>query len=231
MGNLITILNESAWFQAFSTIGGTLQNLALLGGWAISGWTLIKAKRREKRMVRMTMPKSIVDTNDQIGLIFELVTGDPQGTFEQIMGSIPRQNRMKPLRKLLIDSNALSNSGDISMSFEHEFKIQYLFSDEARTKGRFIAISAGHMPDNPQRTMETTAFITEYNRVINTVFSILRRNGIRTIHLFYHGPVPLACYLGSKAINAFSVYMYHYSTSEKGYFLLGSGDAVKDNAV
>lgn len=231
MENLISLLNDSAWFQGFSTIGGALQNLALLGGWAISGWTLFRAKRRERRLARVTMPKSISDTNDQIGLVFEFVTGDPRGTFEQIKGSIPRQNRMKPLRKLLLDSDALSNSNEVSMSFDYGFKIEYLYSDEMKTKGRFIAVTAGRMPDNPQRTVETTAFINEYNRVINILFSLLRRNGVKTVHLFYHGPVPLACYLGSKAINAFSVYMYHFSPSEKGYFLLGSGDAVKDNAV
>lgn len=223
---------QSKWVQYFAEYGGIAEIVITLSSACFGLYQLIRNRIRQKREERhftgLVNPPKIKESNDQVALLIELTNNRPEEIYQIVKDSIPRQKRMKLLEKVLIQATPLPKAQEIPQTIQgSDFSLNYLYTNEECTAGRFITLTNERRM--PQDTEGAKKYIEEFNNTLNHLFSILRNNGIHTLHIFYHGPMPLTAYIGAKCTSKFFTYYYHYQ--ESGYFLLGSSDIVKKENI
>ena len=190
---------------------------------AVIEWVL--KKRRQKRMVdSIDQTRKIEKGPDHAALVVELTNDDIPSMMIDVKRSIPLQKKMKPLTDNLIKAEALPADAFTTINAASGF--------QCGCSERFVTITnKNRMPDD---TESAKKYIVAFNSTLSSVFRILRRNGVTTLHVFYHGPMPLLAYLGAKCTAKFNTFFYHFSIDKnsgtKRYYLLSSGELVKYDA-
>ena len=215
------ILEAKNIFQDF---GGLLEIIITLTTTAISIVLWMQKKQKESRIRALAIPPAIGDKNDQVGLIIELTNGEPEGIYQAILGSVNQQKGMSKLNKILVKAKALSGSHSMEkLELEGGFIVDYYYTaDGDIPKGRFVSLT-----NKERMPKDATDYLVNFNKAINSLLSMFRKNGVHTIHVFFHGPVPLNAYVGAKFIIPFTVFFYHFEGGK--YYLLGNSNIVKDN--